>query len=237
MEALEQRIRYRFKQPEHLVEALTHSSYGYENQTSYNERLEFLGDAILGYVISKALFLRFPKEPEGVLSKMKSVLVSAPFLAKKARDIGLGENLRLGKGENKAGGRRKPSILADAMEAVIGAIALDGGMEEAESFINLLFEEDVQNASLEIKNAVDFKTLLQERLQEYGLGLPKYVLDREEGPAHNRRFCVHVEIADYKGPSAVGTSKKNAQQECARKFIEERAFWERYESKAATTND
>jgi len=218
-------IGYKFKNPELLARALTHSSFGYEKSCSHNERLEFLGDAILGYVISRELFLFFPEEDEGTLSKLKSVLVSSRTLAKKARELSLGLWLRLGKGEEKAGGRRKPSILADAMEALIGAISLDSGFRQAESFIKRLYKDDVESATLEIKHAVDFKTLLQEKLQERSLGLPAYRVAREEGPAHDRRFLVQVSVGDYDGPIGEGPSKKKAQQASAQKLLEDSVFW------------
>ena len=227
MEALESKINYRFKDRKHLIQALTHSSYGYEHNCPYNERLEFLGDAILGFVVSRELFLHFPDSKEGTLSKIKSVLVSAFTLAKKAETIQLGSNLRLGKGEKKANGKKKPSILADAMEALIGAISMDGGFKASEAFIKRLYEQDIANASLEIKNKLDFKTLLQERLQEYALNLPKYETYKEEGPAHNRRFQVRIVVDNYHGPIGVGTSKKTAQQDCARQLLEDKAFWSR----------
>lgn len=227
MSGLEKRIHYQFKNEMLLKEALTHSSFGYEHHCLFNERFEFLGDSVLGYVISRELFLKFPKEPEGVLSKMKSVLVSAPTLAKKANELGLGRELMLGKGEKRAGGHKKPSILADAMEALIGAIVLDGGLECADRFICELFANDVATASLELKNSVDFKTLLQEKLQEIGLGLPNYQVVREEGPAHNRKFHVSVSVGDHSGSVAIGTSKKNAQQECAKLLLNDTEFWEK----------
>jgi len=225
MQALEQTIDYTFKQENLLVEALTHSSYGYENQCTFNERLEFLGDSILGYVISHELFCTFPRQHEGNLSKLKSVLVSSQSLADKAKEIGLGEYLRLGKGETRAGGKDKASILADAMEALIGAVELDGGLEAARNLILKLYKDDIAGATLDIKNNVDFKTLLQEKLQEQGLGLPRYTTAREEGPAHDRRFQVQVLVAGYEGPVGIGTSKKNAQQECARLLLEDAHFW------------
>ena len=225
MRAFQQKINYQFQRIELLEEALTHSSFGYEHSCPHNERLEFLGDSILGYVISKELFTNFPEKNEGTLSKLKSVLVSSRTLAKKAKQIQLGLVLRLGKGERRARGSEKPSILADAMEALIGAISLDGGLEPARSFICFLYKNDIANASIDIKNAVDFKTLLQERLQEMALGLPVYTVTREEGPAHDRRFLVKIRVQDYEGPTGVGTSKKNAQQECARLLLEDELFW------------
>ena len=225
MQALERIIDYHFKKPELLKEALTHSSFGYENDEPFNERLEFLGDAILGYLVSRELYLAFPKRAEGTLSKLKSVLVSASTLTDKAQALKLNEFIRLGRGETRAGGRRKPSILADAMEALIGAVCLDGGLSEAELLVKMIYGQDIQSATLEIKNAVDFKTVLQERLQELALGLPTYSVAREEGPAHDRRFVVRVRVGNYQGPSGRGTSKKNAQQECARRLLEDSRFW------------
>lgn len=219
-------IEYQFNNRALLDEALTHSSYGYENQTPFNERLEFLGDAILGYVVARELFVHFPTENEGTLSKLKSVLVSADTLAKKAKALGLGANLRLGKGELKAGGRRKRSILADAVEALIGAVAMDGGLPAAEAMILAMFGNEISSATLEIKHSTDFKTLLQERLQEQSLGLPTYRVIQEEGPPHDRRFRVQVFVADYCGPVGLGTSKKNAQQDCARLLLDDTCFWD-----------
>jgi ribonuclease-3 len=228
VDAFEQKINYEFKNRDLLAEALTHSSYGYENNCPFNERLEFLGDAILGYVISRELFNRYSDKNEGTLSKLKSVLVSAKSLAKKAREIELGGHLRLGKGENKAGGRKKSSILADGMEALIGAVVLDGGLVAGEALILKLFEQEIANITLEVKNKIDFKTLLQERLQEQSLGLPTYDVDSEEGPAHARRFLVRVRVGNYEGPVGKGTSKKNAQQECARHLLEDETFWKQH---------
>ncbi len=232
MEEFQTGVNYHFRDAALLAMALTHSSYGYENSCPHNERLEFLGDAILGYVVSRELFLHFPNENEGTLSKLKSVLVSSQTLARKAREISLGAYLKLGKGEQKAGGRRKPSILADAMEALIGAISLDKDLAAAEAFIKLIYKDDIKNATLDIKNAVDFKTLLQERLQEKALGLPSYRVAREEGPAHNRRFLVRVSVGDYEGPIGRGSSKKLAQQDSAKQLLEDRDFWHNHANAA-----
>ncbi|CAM2007885.1 ribonuclease III [Acanthopleuribacter pedis] len=233
MDRLEEIIQYRFDKKELLLQALTHSSYGYERSVPHNERLEFLGDSILGYVVSRNLYLQFPNKNEGTLSKLKSVLVSSKTLARKAKEIQLGEVLRLGRGERKAGGHKKTSILADAVEALIGAVSLDGGLDKADELINVLFGEDIANATIEIKNAVDFKTLLQEKLQEQGLGLPKYILKSEEGPAHSRVFRVCAEVGGYAGPVGEGTSKKNAQQESARLLLDDTNFWNEVESNQA----
>ncbi|CAM2066804.1 ribonuclease III [Sulfidibacter corallicola] len=234
MDEFQEIINYQFRNKDLLLQALTHSSYGYEKSVPHNERLEFLGDSILGYVVSRNLFLQFRDENEGTLSKLKSVLVSSKTLARKAKQIGLGKVLRLGKGERKAGGSAKTSILADAVEALIGAVSLDGGLEKADEFIHFLLGDDIANATLEIKNSVDFKTLLQEKLQEQGLGLPRYILESEEGPAHNRIFRVRAEVGDYQGPSGNGSSKKNAQQESARLFLDDERFWKEYLAKSET---
>lgn len=225
MTSLELKINYNFKCREVLEQALTHSSYGYENNCPHNERLEFLGDAVLGYVISHELFLRYPEEDEGTLSKLKSVLVSSRTLAKKARALGLGESLRFGRGERRAGGKRKPSILADAVESLIGAIVLDGGLSEGEAFIRFLLRDEIRNVSLETKNTIDFKSRLQERLQERSLGLPHYTVLKEAGPAHRRTFQIQVRAGTFIGPVGVGSSKKSAQQECARLLLEDDNFW------------
>ena len=230
MADIEGKIGYHFQNRELLDQALTHSSYGYENNSPHNERLEFLGDSILGYVVSRELYLRFRDDHEGTLSKLKSVLVSAQTLAVKARELDLGKDLYLGKGEMKAGGMDKQSILADAMESLIGGLSLDGGFAAAEGLILDLYGEDIRTATIDIKNAVDFKTLLQERLQEHALGLPRYQVVSEEGPAHNRRFKVGIRVGDYMSPIGSGTSKKNAQQECAQLLLEDESFWKTYTS-------
>lgn len=229
MDAFEARIGYVFKNRALIEEALTHSSYGYENQSAYNERLEFLGDSILGYVVSRELFTNFPEKNEGILSKLKSVLVSSKTLARKAREIGLDHVLRLGKGETKAGGHKKASIRADALEALIGAISLDGGLAPAEAFILRIMGEEITSATIDIKNATDFKTLLQEKLQQRGWGLPTYTLINEEGPAHKRIFQMQISVGKFAGPHGEGTSKKNAQQDAARQLLETASFWETYE--------
>ena len=236
MSSLEEKIGYRFKRGELLQQALTHSSFGYENSCPHNERLEFLGDAILGYVVSRKLFEHFPEKDEGTLSKLKSVLVSSQTLAKKAKLLGLGPDLRLGKGETRAGGHKKKSILSDAVEALIGAISLDGGPEAAERFIGFLYNDEIKDASIEIKNAVDFKTLLQEKLQEHALGLPDYSLVKEEGPAHDRRFLMQVSVGTFHGPMGRGKSKKSAQQECARLLLEDESFWKAFVDASTVSN-
>lgn len=235
MTTFEERIGYVFQDRALIEEALTHSSFGYENQSPYNERLEFLGDSILGYIVSRELFTHFPDKNEGVLSKLKSVLVSSKTLARKSRDIGLAEMLRLGKGETKAGGHKKTSIRADALEALIGAISLDGGLNAAETFILSILGEDIRTATIDIKNATDFKTLLQEKLQHRGWGLPTYTLVEEDGPAHKRVFRMQISVGQHQGPEGEGSSKKNAQQDAARQLLEDTEFWESYAPATASS--
>ncbi|PIE90194.1 MAG: ribonuclease III [Acidobacteria bacterium] len=231
MNKLEQRIKYQFKNREVLKQALTHSSYGYEKGKPHNERLEFLGDAILGFVISEWLFSHHPDADEGVLSKQKSALVSEETLAKKALELGLGSLLNLGKGELRSGGKSKPSILSDAVEALIAAVERDGGFTHAQQLIWRLFEPELEQELLVLKNDQDFKSLLQEKTQEMGLGFPEYKIKNITGPEHKRVFQFELMVGEVKGPIGKGTSKKRAQQESARKALADERFWEKIESR------
>lgn len=226
MHPVERNLEYQFKDAELLTRALTHSSYGNEHQVLDNERLEFLGDAILGLIVSRELFEAFPEEREGTLSKLKSVLVSTDVLAEKARMLNLGENMRFGRGEKRSRGARKTNILADAMEAILGAVYLDRGLADAEDVVLRLYGDEIRNATIDIKHKSDFKTRLQERLQHYGLGLPKYELVDASGPDHSRTFRFRVCVGDSVGPIGSGSSKKAAHQDCARALLEDEAFWQ-----------
>lgn len=225
MNPIERTLHYAFKNPELLTRALTHSSYGNEHRVPDYERLEFLGDAILGMIVSRELFKAFPEETEGTLSKLKSVLVSTENLAEKARQLSIGDHMRFGRGEKRSRGARKTNILADAVEALIGAVYLDRGLAQAETVVLWLYGEEIREATLEIKNKTDFKTRLQERLQEYGLGLPRYELLDSTGPDHNRIFRFRVHVGEKPGPLGTGSSKKAAHQDCARALLEDEAFW------------
>ena len=212
---LEGRLDYRFANPLYLEKALTHRSYANEQGLEgHYERLEFLGDAVLGLVTAEWLFRRFPKRPEGELSRLKASLVSARSLATYARRLQLGRSLRLGVGEERSGGRSKASLLADSMEAVFGAVFLDGGLAAARSvilhFLETLTEEERR------RQTRDFKTLLQELTQAQGWDLPEYRLAEESGPDHDKRFRLECHVLGELVGVGEGKSKKVAQQVAAR---------------------
>ena len=217
---LEAKIGYRFSNRELLVTALTHSSYANEfsrhkGEIAFNERLEFLGDAVLELVTSEFIFETHKEMPEGSMSKLRASMVCEPSLAFCAKGIGLGNYLRLGKGEDMTGGRGRDSILSDAFEAVIGAIYLDGGLKPAGEFIREYALTKLDDARL----FKDSKTLLQEITQEKYRCMPEYVLMKEEGPAHMRTFTIELRIAGKAMAVGTGSSKKGAEQEAARKAI------------------
>ncbi len=211
LNALHDRLGYRFQDPRLLKQALTHRSVGSVN----NERLEFLGDAILNLVIAEALYRRFPHIDEGRLSRLRANLVKGETLAAAARRIELGESLLLGPGELKSGGFRRDSILAGALEAVIGAVYLDGGLEAARTLIHRLLAEELERVSPEgpIKDA---KTRLQEYLQGRRLPLPTYSVTAVEGHAHDQVFEVSCRVSVLE--EAVvgrGSSRRRAEQQAA----------------------
>ena len=207
-------IGYEFKQEGLLRQALTHSSYANEKhmrKLSDNERLEFLGDAVLEVVSSDFLFKNYPKLSEGDLTKFRASIVCEPTLALCTKEIDLGKYLYLGKGENQTGGRLRKSILSDAMEAVIGAIYLDGGIEKAREFVHRFILTDVENKKL----FYDSKTILQEIVQgNYSENL-HYVILSEEGPDHDKSFTVEARIGDMPIGRGNGHTKKAAEQEAA----------------------
>jgi len=214
IQELEQVIGYEFKQPERLRQALTHSSYANEKHMkkhSDNERLEFLGDAVLELVSSEFLFQNYPKMPEGEMTKFRASIVCEPTLALCTKDIDLGKYLYLGKGEDLTGGRKRKSILSDAMEAVIGAIYLDGGFEAARAFVHRFILVDIEHKKL----FHDSKTILQEVVQGDHKEELHYVLVGEEGPDHDKRFMVEAMIGDRVIGHGVGHTKKAAEQEAA----------------------
>ncbi|MCP4186316.1 MAG: ribonuclease III, partial [Gammaproteobacteria bacterium] len=184
---LQKIIGYEFKDPGLLELALTHRSAGGRN----NERLEFLGDSILNHVIADMLFRRFPESREGELSRMRAALVKGDTLAEVAREMPLGEYLKLGSGEKKSGGHRRASILADALEAILGALFLDGGYVECEGCVHKLFEARLKRLS---PGAKDAKTRLQEFLQHRGEPLPEYAVVETAGADHDRQFKVTCQI-------------------------------------------
>jgi ribonuclease-3 len=213
--SLEERIGHRFGDPSLLEVALSHRSWCAEHPGHpSNERLEFLGDAVLGLVVTDALFERFPDEPEGQLAKARAAVVSAATLADVGSAMGLGEDLRLGKGEAASGGAEKSSILADAVEAVIGAVYLDGGLEPARALVIRQLDRRITEAASR-PGARDYKTRLQELAAADGHRPPAYEIT-ESGPDHLKRFHATVRIGgDIRG-TGDGSSKKEAEQRAAR---------------------
>lgn len=197
--------------PELLTHALTHRSYSYENgQIPHNERLEFLGDSVLGLVVTESLFFGHPDLPEGQLAKLRAAVVSAKALAEVARAVGLGDYLRLGRGEESSGGRDKASILSDAMEAVLGAVFVQFGIERAADVIHAIFDPVIANAA-ELGAGLDWKTSLQEASAAHSLGVPVYVLEGT-GPDHDKRFTASVVVGELTFDGGTGRSKKDAEQ-------------------------
>lgn len=212
----EDTINYKFDNKEYILEALTHSSYSNENKKyNFNERLEFLGDSVLGIVISDDLFKAETDLPEGELTKLRANIVCEESLSEVATEINLGEYMLLGKGEEATGGRRRISILADAFEAVIAAIYLDGGLESARIFI-LNYMEEIILDSREGNIFRDYKTHLQEVLQGKGESNIWYKLIEEKGPDHNKRFIIEVGLNEDVLGVGEGKSKKEAEQLAAK---------------------
>lgn len=214
---LQKRIAYRFSDEERLERALTHRSHGSFN----NERLEFLGDAVLGMVIADILFHREGRLAEGDLSRLRASLVNRDSLAELAAALDLDEFIRLGAGEIRSGGARRSSVLADAFEAIIGAIYLDGGFESAETFIHEQFATRLAELP-DAESLKDAKTRLQEMLQSRGDALPEYELVKSSGPAHRREFVVACRVAalDLEA-TARGRSRRRAEQAAAARLLEQ----------------
>lgn len=209
----EQKIGYQFANPDLLVTALTHSSYSNEKRLrkyECNERLEFLGDAVLELISSERIFKDNPEKPEGDLTKIRASYVCEPTLALCAREIQLGEYIQLGKGEDMTGGRERDSVLSDAMEATIGAVYLDGGFSRAKEYVETFILKDIEKKKL----FYDSKTYLQEIVQKDCKTL-EYVLLKEEGPDHNKSFEAGVCIDGKLLTSAAGRTKKKAEQAAA----------------------
>ena len=219
---LEARIGHKFRDLGLLEHALTHRSRAHEDASGGvidNESLEFLGDAVLGFVIADMLFHHFPTHDEGYKSKVKASIVSAVSLARLAAEIDLGRFVLLGRGEEKTGGRAKHAILADCFEALIAAIYLDGGVEAARAFIMARFGPLILSAGDQADEATfteDWKSALQEWMQANGRGLPNYRLASAEGPDHPKRFDVEVLVQGVAAGRAEGRSKKEAEQQAAK---------------------
>lgn len=197
-----------------LVPAMMHRSYAYEHgRQPSNERLEFLGDAVLGFVVTVALFERHPDVPEGQLAKLRAAVVNGRRLAAVARELRLGSYLRLGRGEEVTGGRQKDSLLADALEAVIGAVYLDRGMTEATVLVHRLLDAAIEESAT-LGAGLDWKTSLQEVAAAENLGLPEYVVEGS-GPDHAKRFRAVARLTGTDYGEGLGTSKKEAEQAAA----------------------
>jgi len=219
-EPLAEKIGHQFQRPELLVRALTHKSRIAERSaadpTRDNEQLEFLGDSILGFLVSEALITQFPQYPEGKLSKLKAWLVSSAHLLAIAESLSLGEYLRLGRGEEMSGGRGKRALLANAVEAILAALYLDGGMPAARAFVEARVLRDAGDLEAGVPAGVtDHKSLLQEKAQALKYPPPKYVTIAERGPEHAKTFTVEVRVGKAFNAAAEGISKKEASQRAA----------------------
>lgn len=227
--ALESKLGYRFTSPDLLVRALTHRSWSSDLPTTPdaavdNEQYEFLGDSILGFVVSEALVLKNPSAQEGQLSQWKAQLVSSAHLYQCALALDLGQFLILGKGEEKNGGRERKALLADAMEAIIAAIHLDGGIEPAREFVHRYILEPVGGlADTTLIELSNYKSALQEKLQAMGLPPPRYTIVEISGPEHAKLFTVEAAVGDQFIGRASGSSKKIASQSAAQQVIQQLA--------------
>jgi ribonuclease-3 len=219
--SLEEKIDYFFRDRSLLEEALTHKSFSNEQSGEaipFNERLEFLGDAVLGLVVSRFAFQHLASAPEGELTRVRAEVVNEKSLATIAGQLKLGQYLRLGKGEEKSGGRTKRSLLANALEAMLGAIFCDSGFENARAVAERLMADSIRR-SARSKVGIDFKTRLQEVLQaRYGLP-PEYVLDHVEGPEHQRSYSVEARFGGRTIGRGTGTTKKKAEQQAAKEAL------------------
>ncbi len=224
--AVEQTLGYRFADRGLLEHALTHRSKAHEDVSGGvrdNESLEFLGDAVLGFVIADWLFRECPDWDEGQKSKAKAMIVSTTTLAAVGEHLGLGEHLLLGRGEEKSGGRRKRSLIADTFEAVLAAIYLDGGIEEARAFLDRCFRQQldaVRTGGPTPGLMVDYKSALQEHLQTHDRGLPEYRLIGQSGPAHRKTFATEVHVGGEALARGEGRSKKESEQRAAARSLQ-----------------
>ncbi|MGA3335010.1 MAG: ribonuclease III [Terracidiphilus sp.] len=239
LKELETALGHEFSSPELLVRALTHRSLAHElaqaggskgSTQAHNERLEFLGDAVLGLVVADALFTLHPEWREGELTRVRSLLVNRQHMAQVAEVIGLGKHLRLSRGEERSGLRRKSTVLSNTMEAVMGALFVDGGLEPVRTFVcRHVMGEAAERLALELRSGAalgNYKSALQERLQAAGAGAPVYRVKSESGPDHHKRFLVEVRLKSELGQKGkplargMGRTKKHAEQDAARRALE-----------------
>ncbi len=219
---LEEKISYSFNNKNLLKNAVTHSSYIKEHRKGEksNERLEFLGDAFFDAIIGEELYRIFPDKEEGFLSRTRAALVCEKSLAKAAVTLGVGDYMLLGNGEERSGGRNRESILADCMEAIIGAVYLDGGFEKVQKLVLEIFRDAIEDARHGKYIITDYKTALQEKLQSRGITDIKYVLVSESGPDHDKTFEVELNVDGRAMSKGTGKSKKQAEQKAAESMLE-----------------
>ena len=219
MKPLEENLRYEFKNKKLLINALTHSSYANEARDgiSSNERLEFLGDSVLSIVVSEYIYKEFNNLPEGELTKLRASLVCEKSLCQLSRELDLGKYLRLGKGEDKGGGRERDSILADAFEAVLAAMYLDGGFNVAKNHVMRFIKYELKHTDDEVFK--DYKTALQEIIQKNPEESVTYILTKESGPDHDKVFEVEVRLNSNTIGKGVGKNKKQAEQSAAKEAL------------------
>lgn len=240
LKELETALGHRFHSPELLLRALTHRSLAHElgqldgnidaAAAQDNERLEFLGDAVLGLIVAEVLFAAYPEWREGELTRVRSGLVSRQHMAQVAEAVGLGKHLRLSRGEERSGLRRKSTVLSNSMEAVMGALFLDGGLEPVRVFVrSQVMGEAVQQMALELRSGAalgNYKSALQERLQAARAGTPVYHVKSESGPDHHKRFLIEVRLKSAAGQPGMplargmGRTKKHAEQDAARRALD-----------------
>lgn len=212
-------LDHRFQNPDLLLEAITHSSYANENKCSCNERLEFLGDAVLSIIVSNYLFRRVPAISEGEMTRVRAQSVCETALAYHAKKMGIGAHLRLGNGERNTGGAKRASVLADAMEAIIAALFLDAGKDKTSAYVLSFLTETIEKAIAD--GAVrDYKTALQEKVQAKNAQTLSYAVIREEGPDHNKAFTVSVSLGQKILGTGCGKTKKAAEQAAAKAALE-----------------
>ena len=222
MQELEKKLNYTSRHPALLEEALRHSSYANEHRSGHmqsNERLEFLGDSVLGFVTAAFLFAHHPDLPEGDLTRIRAALVCEKSLHELAERLELGRYLKLGRGEEAGGGRKRPSILADATEAVFAAVYLDGGIDAASALIHRLLLDGPQEEAAEERRR-DYKTALQELVQRHSGQILSYELTGEQGPDHDKTFVVRVLLNGESIGSGTGHTKKEAEQSAAKNALE-----------------
>jgi len=221
-------IEYIFKETNLLQTALSHPSYVYENNLPHyknNQRLEFLGDAVLGLIVSEIIYEKYPHLPEGNMTKVRAKVVKESTLARIAKEISLGEMLYLGKGEELTGGRRRSSTLADSLEALIGAIYIDGGLENAMSFIKEHFYLEIDK-TIKGQTFKDFKSTLQELIQKNFEEKLFYEVIKETGPDHDKTFTIQVRLSKRVLGKGIGKSKKEAEQAAAESALRDLDIWE-----------